>query len=203
MQQQQQERWSMQPHQQKRQRISMMSASGDCQPQQGMSPLRGGHLYPWRMYQFNGAMRYCVWIDQRYEVTAAEVWSHCSHFEAWRCNDRWSVLMGQVSTRSLHWCGKCACGHSKISRSIRVGTYSSRKNDCRKAGWRAPKICLKKKSPLVPRYILWRYQYIRERHMDKSARLAMIWFQNSDIAYPLTWRNPSGWPAQPGLTWRN
>jgi hypothetical protein len=33
----------------------------------------GGRQYPWQMYQFNGAMRYCVWIDQRYEVTAAEV----------------------------------------------------------------------------------------------------------------------------------
>jgi hypothetical protein len=40
---------------------------------------------------------------------------------------------------------------------------------------------LKKESPLVPRYILQRYQYIRERHMDKSARLANILFQNGDI----------------------
>ncbi len=159
MQRQQQERWSMQPHQQKRRRISMMSASGDCLPQQGVSPLRGGRLYPWRMYQFNGAMRCCVWIDQRYEVTAAEVWSHCSHFEAWRCHDRWSVLMGQVHTWSFHWCGKCARGHSKINWSIRVGTYSSRKKDCRKAWWRAPKIYKSEKnSPLVPRYILWKYQ---------------------------------------------
>ena len=31
---------------------------------------------------------------------------------------------------------------------------------------------LKKKSPLVPRYILRRYQYIRERHIDKSAEIS-------------------------------
>ncbi len=31
----------------------------------------GGPQYPWRMYEFNGAMRYSVWIDQRYEVIAA------------------------------------------------------------------------------------------------------------------------------------
>ncbi len=30
----------------------------------------------------------------------------------------------------------------------------------------------KKKSPLVPRYILQRYQYIRERHIDKSAKIS-------------------------------
>ncbi len=28
---------------------------GDCLPQQGALPLRGGHQYPWRMYEFNGA----------------------------------------------------------------------------------------------------------------------------------------------------
>ena len=29
----------------------------------------------------------------------------------------------------------------------------------------------------------------------------LIWFL---ILFPvLSWRNPSGWPAQPGLTWRN
>ncbi len=28
------------------------------------------------------------------------------------------------------------------------------------------------KSPLVPRYILRRYQYIRERHIDKSAKIS-------------------------------
>ncbi len=61
----------MQPHQQKRRRISLRSASGDCLPQQGVSSLRGGRQYPWWMYEFNGAMRYGVWIDQRYEVTAA------------------------------------------------------------------------------------------------------------------------------------
>ncbi len=33
----------------------------------------GGRQYQGRMYQFNGAMRYCVWIDQRCEVTAEEV----------------------------------------------------------------------------------------------------------------------------------
>jgi len=171
MQRQQQERWSMQPHQQKRRRISMMSASGDCLPQQGMSPLRGGRLYPWRMYQFNGAMRngadewtqWCELIDQSRGI---------SH----------SIYGWNAMTDGPWWCGKCARSHSKLNRSIRVGTYSTRKNDWRKAGWRAPKKHKsEKKNPLVPRYILRTYHYIRERHIDKSAWLANIWFQKGYI----------------------
>ncbi len=35
---------------------------------------------------------------------------------------------------------------------------------------------------------------------DASMRAVFI---NIEGILQLTWRNPSGWPAQPGITWRN
>jgi hypothetical protein len=36
---------------------------------------------------------------------------------------------------------------------------------------------------------------------DFSAPIPRVCYEMKEMK--LTWRNPSGWPAQPGLTWRN
>ncbi len=42
-------------------------------------------------------------------------------------------------------------------------------------------------------------------YYQQGLSIANPWasMQCTFLGPPLTWRNPSGWPAQPGLTWRN
>jgi hypothetical protein len=114
---------------------------------------------------------------------------------------------GVMTDGQCWWCGKCARSHSKKwcgkcsrvipKQSIRVGTVVGEMTATKKhtAPWEksTKNISLKIKSPLSPQVHTADVAQDLRRHMDKSARLANIWFQkgNNITSYPPSegWHN--------------